>query len=85
MTASTVLIPFPDHDFDVTEVAVPWRLLVDAGHRVVFATENGGRPAADPSCWTAYSSARLRRVGHRAGRPRAGARRTGHTAADLMT
>jgi putative intracellular protease/amidase len=48
MTASTILIPLPDHDFDVTEVAVPWRLLVDAGHRVVLATETGGRPAADP-------------------------------------
>jgi len=44
-----VLIPLPDHDFDVTEVAVPWRLLRDAGHDVVFATEHGGeRPQADP-------------------------------------
>lgn len=44
-----VLIPLPDHDFDVTEVAVPWRLLTDAGHEVVFATEHGGRaPEADP-------------------------------------
>jgi putative intracellular protease/amidase len=38
----------PDHDFDVTEVAVPWRLLVDAGHEVVFTTECGSAPAADP-------------------------------------
>lgn len=44
-----VLIPLPDRDFDVTEVAVPWRLLTDAGHDVVFATERGeGAPAADP-------------------------------------
>jgi putative intracellular protease/amidase len=43
-----VLVPLPDHDFDVTEVAVPWRLLSDAGHEVVFATESGGTPAADP-------------------------------------
>jgi putative intracellular protease/amidase len=44
-----VLIPVPDHDFDVTEVAVPWRFITDAGHAVVFATENGGvAPAADP-------------------------------------
>ncbi|GAA3833533.1 type 1 glutamine amidotransferase domain-containing protein [Streptomyces coacervatus] len=43
-----VLIPLPDHDFDVTEVAVPWRLLTDAGHQVVFATERARtRPAAD--------------------------------------
>lgn len=46
---ATVLIPLPDHDFDVTEVAVPWRLLTRAGHRVQFATERGGgAPAADP-------------------------------------
>jgi putative intracellular protease/amidase len=44
-----VLIPLPDRDFDVTEVAVPWKLLTRAGHRVVFATENGGAaPQADP-------------------------------------
>jgi len=44
-----ILIPLPDHDFDVTEVAVPWRYLQRAGHHVVFATENGGRrPQADP-------------------------------------
>jgi putative intracellular protease/amidase len=43
-----VLIPLPDHDFDVTEVSVPWRVLADAGHEVVFATEQGGvAPAAD--------------------------------------
>jgi putative intracellular protease/amidase len=45
---STVLIPLPDHDFDVTEVSVPWRLLTRAGHTVRFATEHGGTaPAAD--------------------------------------
>jgi putative intracellular protease/amidase len=44
-----VLLPLPDHDFDVTEVAVPWHLLREAGHEVVFATERGeGVPAADP-------------------------------------
>jgi putative intracellular protease/amidase len=43
-----VLIPLPDTDFDTTEVAVPWRLLRDAGHEVVFATEAGaGPPACD--------------------------------------
>ena len=46
---ATVLIPVPDRDFDVTEVAVPWRLLTRAGHCVRFATERGGTaPAADP-------------------------------------
>jgi putative intracellular protease/amidase len=43
-----VLLPLPDHDFDVTEVSVPWRTLRDAGHEVVFATESGATPEADP-------------------------------------
>ena len=38
----------PDRDFDVTEVAVPWKLLREAGHDVVFATEAGATPACDP-------------------------------------
>lgn len=46
---SHVCLPLPDTDFDVTEVAVPWKLLTRAGHRVTFATERGGTvPAADP-------------------------------------
>jgi hypothetical protein len=48
-----VPIPLPDRDFDVTEVAVPWRLLCDAGHQVVFATERAGTvAAADPRLLT---------------------------------
>ncbi|MGP3943606.1 type 1 glutamine amidotransferase domain-containing protein [Streptomyces sp. 6N106] len=44
-----ILLPLPDRDFDVTEVAVPWKLLTDLGHEVVIATEHGdGPPAADP-------------------------------------
>jgi len=43
-----VLLPLPDSDFDVTEVAVPWKLLTEGGHEVVFATEHGTVPAADP-------------------------------------
>jgi putative intracellular protease/amidase len=43
-----VLFPLPDRDFDVTEVAVPWKLLVEAGHEPVFATETGAKPACDP-------------------------------------
>jgi putative intracellular protease/amidase len=46
---ATVLLPLPDNDFDVTEVAVPWKVLTRLGHRVVFATEAGGKaPNADP-------------------------------------
>jgi putative intracellular protease/amidase len=48
MSNRTVLLPVPDRDFDVTEVAVPWKLLTRAGHRVVFATERGAVAAADP-------------------------------------
>ena len=44
-----ILCPLPDRDFDVTEVAVPWKVLRRAGHEVVFATEGGGNlPACDP-------------------------------------
>jgi putative intracellular protease/amidase len=43
-----VLVPLPDRDFDVTEVAVPWHQLREAGCEVVFATENGATPQADP-------------------------------------
>ena len=46
-------MPLPDRDFDVTEVAVPWRILSDAGHQVVFATERQGTvPVADPRLLT---------------------------------
>jgi putative intracellular protease/amidase len=44
-----VLVPVPDRDFDTTEVAVPWRLLRDRGHELVFATEHAGNtPQCDP-------------------------------------
>jgi putative intracellular protease/amidase len=55
-----VLMPLPDHDVDTTEVAVPWRLLTGAGHRVTFATEHGGRPpACDPRLLTGVLFGRL--------------------------
>jgi putative intracellular protease/amidase len=44
---STVLIPIPDRDFDPTEVAVSWRVLIRNGHQVVFATESGTPGQAD--------------------------------------
>src|SRR4051794_3993975 len=43
-----IIVPLPDADFDVTEVAVPWHVLTSAGHDVVFATERGTVAAADP-------------------------------------
>jgi putative intracellular protease/amidase len=43
-----VLIPLPNQDFDVTEVAVPWHQLTEAGHEITFTTELGGAaPNAD--------------------------------------
>lgn len=59
-----VLMPVPDHDFDVTEVAVPWRLLTDAGHEIVFATERAGTvPAADPRLLTGVLFGKLGAAG----------------------
>lgn len=43
-----VLMPLPDRDHDVTEVAVPWHVLTRSGHQVVFATEVGSSPHCDP-------------------------------------
>ena len=44
---ATILIPLPSTDFDPTESAVPWSILVDAGHHVRFATPDGAPAAAD--------------------------------------
>ena len=43
-----VWMPLPDTDFDTTESAVPWKVLTQAGHEVVIATEAGAVPACDP-------------------------------------
>src|SRR5664279_4718848 len=40
-----VLIPLPARDFDPSEAAVSWRVLIDGGLAVRFATPDG-RPAA---------------------------------------
>jgi putative intracellular protease/amidase len=48
MALARILVPLPDRDFDVTEVSVPWRLWTRRGFEVVFATEEGAEPAADP-------------------------------------
>jgi hypothetical protein len=45
---ANILLPLPDRDFDVTEVAVPWQLLSDASHQPVFATQAAATPARDP-------------------------------------
>jgi putative intracellular protease/amidase len=43
-----VLMPLPRADFDPSEVAVSWQILVEAGHDVVFATPDGAPARADP-------------------------------------
>ena len=43
-----ILIATSTKDFDPTEVAVPWRILSDAGVEIVFATDTGQVGAADP-------------------------------------
>jgi len=44
----TVLIPIPSFGFDPTETAVPWKILRDHHHEVVFATPDGKPGQADP-------------------------------------
>ena len=43
-----ILITLPDHDFDPTESATPWKVCSERGWQVSFATENGQVAAADP-------------------------------------
>ena len=43
-----ILMPLPDEDFDPTETSIPWSMLTEAGHEVVFATQAAKRPQADP-------------------------------------
>jgi hypothetical protein len=44
-----VLMPLPDRDFDVTEVAVPWRILRDAGHYPAYVEDEVGAALDDPA------------------------------------
>jgi protease I len=44
---ATVLIPIPSREFDPTETAVPWKVLTQLGHEVIFATPQGRPGAAD--------------------------------------
>ena len=49
---AVVLIPLPHRDFDPTEAGVPWRMLHQQGHRIIFATEDGRPAEADPRMLT---------------------------------
>ncbi len=42
-----VLVLLPARDFDPSEAAVSWRVLVNSGHTVSFATPDGRPAAAD--------------------------------------
>lgn len=46
--APHILIPLPDHDFDPSESAFPWKICTQRGWKVIFATENGNVAACDP-------------------------------------
>lgn len=48
MNQPHILLPLPDHDFDPSESAFPWKVCTDRGWRVTFATENGDVAACDP-------------------------------------
>jgi len=39
--------PLPDCDFDPSETGVPWRVLRQRGHRIVFARPDGKITRAD--------------------------------------
>lgn len=44
---SPVLIPLPNNDFDPTEVSISWKVITDAGYKVVFATKDGQQAKPD--------------------------------------
>jgi len=44
---SKVLIPLPAWGFDPSEVGIPWKLLTQKNHELVFATPDGKKASAD--------------------------------------
>ena len=46
---ANILMPLPDQDFDPTESAIPWKACTSRGWKVVFSTEHGIVPQADPN------------------------------------
>ena len=48
MNQPHILMPLPDHDFDPSESAFPWKVCTDFGWNVTFATEHGKVAACDP-------------------------------------
>ncbi len=44
----SILMPLPDHDFDPTESAIPFKVCASRGLKVSFSTEHGNVAQADP-------------------------------------
>ena len=42
-----ILIPLPNFDFDPTEASIPWKILTQHRHQVIFATIDGATAVAD--------------------------------------
>ena len=59
---ATILMPLPSRDFDPSETGIPWRVLSEAGHRLVFATPDGAPGAADARMVTGAGLGVLARV-----------------------
>ena len=59
---ATILMPLPAQDFDPTESGVPWRVLRQRGHRLVFATPDGQPGTADPRMVTGAGLGLLARL-----------------------
>ncbi len=43
-----ILMPLPDHDFDPTECAIPWKVCASRGWTVTVSTEHGDAAEGDP-------------------------------------
>jgi putative intracellular protease/amidase len=48
MAGKRILMSLPNKDYDVTETAVPWKILTEAGYTLDFATEDGKPGECDP-------------------------------------
>lgn len=47
MPTPNILMPLPDHDFDPTESALPWKACYSQGWQITFSTENGNVAECD--------------------------------------
>jgi len=47
MGQKKIIMPFPSYGFDPSEAAIPWKLLTEKNHQVVFITPDGKKASAD--------------------------------------